>query len=352
MSPIKIANIGVLVGAAALSILIAGCTPGDGSGGSDDPSVPPSGSIVFASNRVGGDFEIWAMNPDGTNQRQLTDNEKFERYPDVSPDGARIVFGRGRTILGGFEIWAMNADGTNQRQLTDDDQYVDTLPAWSPGGARIAFQRDSDDDSHIWVMNADGSNQRQLTGNDQPNQFPHWSPDGAQIVFTSNWDIWVMNADGSNQRQLTGNDYFDSYPKWSPDGRQIVFNSQRGDNVDIWVMNADGAEHRRLTNNDDYEIGLGWSPDGAQIGYSTGTRVTGKYDLWVMNADGTNHRQLTNNDIGSMLPTKDLFGDWAPLRTSPHETDLPRVAILAAGVLLVTLGWWAHKRQRTVNEAD
>ena len=118
-----------------------------------------------------------------------------------------IVFMSSRS--GGAEIYRMNPDGKQIRQLTDEPQYADE-PAWSPDGQQITFMslRDPLGLGEIYVMNADGTNPINLTQSlDRPDAVSSWSPDGKQIVFTShkffNWDIWVMAAGGDRPRKLT-----------------------------------------------------------------------------------------------------------------------------------------------------
>ncbi|HYT30887.1 MAG TPA: hypothetical protein VEN82_08920, partial [Actinomycetota bacterium] len=118
--------------------------------------VPGNGLIAFTSTRSG-DSEIFAMNPDGSAQKDLTkDHGSSDSQPAWSPDGSRIAFTSDRT--GTNEIWVMNADGTGQVQLTTDAAPVsDSQPAWSPDGSRIAFTRDPDGtgtNAQILSMNA------------------------------------------------------------------------------------------------------------------------------------------------------------------------------------------------------
>ena len=127
-----------------------------------------------------------------------------------SSNESKIAFTSDRD--GNYEIYVMNADGSNQTRMTNHYD-VDLLPSWSPDGSKIAFTSYRDGNAEIYVMNADGSNQTRMTNNDTTDLNPSWSPDGSKITFSSdrdgNTEIYVMNADGSNQTRMTNNDTTD-----------------------------------------------------------------------------------------------------------------------------------------------
>jgi hypothetical protein len=169
----------------------------------------------------------------------------LDRFPSWSPDGTKIAFER--NLSGNFEVFVMNADGTNETRLTNSPN-ADLCPQWSPDGTKIVFRSSRDGNEEIYVMNANGTGQTRLTTNSVFEDFPSFSPDGTKIVFQRNPQIVVMNADGTNPVQLTsvGNN-FD--PAFSPDGTKIVFDSTRDNNSEIYTMDANGANQTRLTNN-------------------------------------------------------------------------------------------------------
>ena len=258
------------------------------------------------------------MRPDGSDARQLThvthDSDLHMSNPVWSPDGTRIAFEAERSDHGGvWNIYVMNADGSDIRQLTvygaeppavhaasvgglaSGTDRADSVgvelyggspviygyrsPTWSPDGTRIAFSsvRDpgSPNPSDIFSINPEGSDLRRLTWNLDA-QFPAWSPVGARIAYTSfSGNIFVMAADGSDVRQLTSvDDLFDGAPAWSPDGIRIAFARGNKDELIIAVMCADGTGLRQLAGS---AIGASpaWSPDGTRIAFGRRTSSTG-----------------------------------------------------------------------------
>lgn len=249
--------------------------------------------IIFQSDRDG-DFDIYLMNADGSNQINLTNNSAEDNYPVVSLDGGQVLFESNRD--GNWQVYSMNLDGTGQRRLTNSATSDDRLPTWSPDGKQVAFISNRDGDYEIFIMAADGTNQQQLTFNQIREGHVSWSANN-QLVYnagslnSSSWEIYTMSPDGQNQRQLTNNSISDWAPEWSPDGRFILYLSLIGDDPAIFIMNADGSNSRLLYNSPNYDWGADWTADGSSIVFTQDEANTGV--IYMMNADGSNPQKIT-----------------------------------------------------------
>jgi Tol biopolymer transport system component len=238
-----------------------------------NPPIPGSTGILAYTVNSGADREIYSINANGSNQKQLTDNDAIDDMPAWSADGTTLVFTSNRRQIDHFEIFTMNSDGGGVKRLTNS-QWDDNSPSFSPDGSKIVFASDRSGIFQVYVMNSDGSGQTPLTEDSYSSGSPEWSPDGTKIVYSSNQDdayldIYVMDSDGSNKQRMTSAEGHDFSPAWSPDGKQIVFTSAR-DSTDfevrrIYVMDMDneGSEQKKLTTF--YSDWPDWSPDGARI---------------------------------------------------------------------------------------
>lgn len=309
--------------------------------------------IAFDSERDG-NFEIYVMNADGSNQDNLTNYSRGDQFPAWSPDGKGITFTSwGREDGLRAAIFAMDPDGSNVTRLSKSIGKQDaprfpgdwaSFSRWSPDGKRMLFLSSRGESVFdIFVMDADGSNVQRLSttpGAGKLSEDPDWSPDGNLIAFNSNRDgspqIYVMATDGSNVKRLT--DTWGSKPRWSPDGQRILFTStgdRRSDQpleiVELYVMNADGSNVRRLTyTTDKGESSFDgvWSPDGRKIAFVSGSGATSRAaeetrdlattdvsarwfasrEIYVMDVDGSNMQRLTFNDAFDGHP------QWRPTR--------------------------------------
>jgi TolB protein len=214
--------------------------------------------IFFSAETADGkDSNIFSVNGDGADLRQLTKNEKQNTAVSISPDGKKIAFMSTRDGEK-YQIYTMNADGAKLKKLTNDPSVSFCNPVWSPGGKRIVYYSDKGDRrDQIWIMNADGSKQMLLTNGIGHNIFPSFSADGKRIIFSRRADLdadqsyveasylFIMNADGSKLRQLSKINSF--FGRFSPDGKKIAFVMGKFPSNAIYVADADGAEIKKLT---------------------------------------------------------------------------------------------------------
>lgn len=281
--------------------------------------------IVFYSGRDG-NYEIYRMGADGSDQTRLTNDPSEDYSPDISPDGTRVAFVSTRS--GGHQIWVMDSDGMNPRQLTSTGGNA-TGPEWSPDGARIAFASGSDVNARIAIINSDGSG---LVVHGVYSVQPTWSPDGTRLAIQQwggGWHTHIMNSDGTCDTHLSST--YAGSPAWSPDGLWIAFGSGSSG---IGAVRPDGSGEHTVVTGTCWEPT--WSPDASHLAFSRQT--SGHYKISTAGADGADLRQLTTGSY------EDFGPDWCVLRTpTGREADLAATQVTATDTCApgdtVHVGW-------------
>jgi Tol biopolymer transport system component len=197
-------------------------------------------------------FDIYVSTLDGKIVKKLTDAPRYDAEATVNFKSKRIVYTS--MASGDLDLWSMNLDGSNKKQLTKDHGY-DGGAVFSRDGAKLVWRayRPKDDEAlkkydalladnltapmkmEIFIANADGSGARRLTDFGCAAFAPAFTPDGAKILFSSNkhncdgrkFELFLMNTDGTGLEQVTDFGGFTSFPEFSPDGKKLVFVSDR-----------------------------------------------------------------------------------------------------------------------------
>ncbi|MEZ0368195.1 MAG: peptidase M28, partial [Candidatus Sericytochromatia bacterium] len=155
-----------------------------------------------------------------------------------------------------MDLYIMNSDGSNVRRLTDGPGY-DGGPFFSPDGSRIVFRRfnEAGDRAEVWSMKTDGSDQRQLTHLGVMSWAPFYHPSGDYLIFATNkhgfgnFELYLVDTAGSHEPvRVTSTEGFDGLPVFSPDGQQLVWTSNRSSDSSsqLFIAGWNDTEARRL----------------------------------------------------------------------------------------------------------
>ena len=252
---------------------------------------------------------------------RLTNDPALDSYPAWSWDGHRIAMSSDRT--GVYEIYAMDPDGGNLVRLTEEEGTVlKDDPTWSPDGKEIAFALHSDL-TRIYAFDVaqaalEPFDPFESTAEGFPEQLgdpyadafnPSWSPDGRRMaltMFDSNMVLQVFTLDlRSGELVQLSDGPADAYgPSWSADGRWMAYTAEDGGNAEIYMIAADGSGLKRLTDDPARDNSPSWSPDGRFIIFHS-TRDVGS-DLYVLRVDGGEVIRLDTGGPENSSPS------WSP----------------------------------------
>lgn len=204
-------------------------------------------------------------------------------------------------------LGVMDYDGANVQYLTDSSSIV-LVPRFSPNGAQILYTSYASGFPQVYLMDAASLKTRSL--GDQPGTMtfaPRFSPDGSKVVFSleqgGNTDLYTMDIASGALTQLTDAPSIETAPSYSPDGSQIVFESDRSGTQQVYVMSAGGGEATRISSGKGRYSTPVWSPRGDMIAFTK--QNEGRFHIGVMLTDGSEERLLTASFL-------DEGPTWAP----------------------------------------
>jgi serine/threonine protein kinase/Tol biopolymer transport system component len=243
--------------------------------GLDGIAFAPDGRVVYTS-RASETLSLWITNSDGTARNQLTTDAYSHLAPAISPDGRYVVFGSDRA--GSQNIWRMDIDGGNPKQLTSGraDQY----PRCSPDSQWVVYTSNDNGKQRLWRVPIDGGDPKQLT--DFTAARAVISPDGKQLACahldeeakSPQWVVAIIPFDGG--KPIKKFDIPVQRPRmilgWSSNGQELTYIATRAGVSNIWSQPVDGGPPKQLT---DFKSNLifffDWSRDGKQLALARGS---------------------------------------------------------------------------------
>jgi TolB protein len=244
--------------------------------------------------------EIYMMDFDGTDVKQITRHRSIAFAPAWSPDGTKIaysLFTKHRDNTKNIDLYEFDFNTATIRLLSNR-KGINSGAAYdpvAPMGEKIALTMSFRGNPEIFTLEPTTNAVTKVTSSFGFDVDPSWSPDGKAIAFVSSRTgipmVFRMNADGTGVQRLTYAGRYNATPSWSPQNNKIAFAGWIDKRFDIFIMNTDGTNIERLTKSQGDNEDPNVSPDGNFIVFSSDR--AGSKNIYVMNVDGTFVKRLT-----------------------------------------------------------
>ena len=260
--------------------------------------------IYFVSDRTK-HKEIWSMDYDGSNQKQITHYNNTCITPSVSPDGTKLAF---TTFAGGNPgIFVFSLETGRKLLFYNQKVSLNTTPNFTPDGKHILFASTANGYTNIFKADLDGSHLERVSNTRAIEVEPKVNPKtGTDVAFVSGrsgpQQVWRMNIDGTDVSMLSAGDGDASNPAWHPNGQILAFSWTHGfepGNFNIFLMDVASRRVDQLTHGMGRNENPNWGPDGRHLVFAS-NRNGGRMQIFTMLADGTNVQQLTTQGRNEM----------------------------------------------------
>ena len=282
--------------------------------------APKTEKIAFSSNRRG-NWDIYVMNADGSNQVRLTKSPLIDVSPVWSPTGEQILFVSGQS--GAMDLYVMDANGSRLRKVFRDAVHR-VEPAWSLDGERIVFHAQSPRWS-IQTATIHGRDVKLVAHADPRGGNPSWSPDGEEIAYVDNINdtrrIRIVTLSSGEVRTFLPNKSSWMYsPAWSPDGEKLVFSWLKwglGDKDALFVANRDGTRLKQIGKASLGAYSPAWSPEGDKIVY-TEEAIDGDRQIVIIDINSRKKKEMTHRGLNLTPSWFDPAFVTLPVTPQPH----------------------------------
>ena len=242
-----------------------------------------------------------------------------DAQPAISPDGKNLAFVRGPSGAS-LDIFTLSLSADlravgEPRQITFDRRRS-MWPAWSPDGRDIIYTSEVQGRMGIWRLAANGSGRPEpLAGVGEGSTSLAVSPSAHRLVYAHHvqdqnvWRIEVAGGKAGPATRLIASTLRDFEPRYAPDGSKLLYASDRSGHTEVWTANADGSNQVQLTDmKSSLTSGARWSPDGQRIVFLS---VAGDHqELFTVPAGGGAVTRLTNNPAHDTAPSWSHDGKW------------------------------------------
>lgn len=254
--------------------------------------------IAYLAN-TDGYWQVWVMNQDGSEKRQITKSSYDKSHISWFPDSVEILVNGSQGKLTRINTTSLKVT----EMILPIKGTVDAVI--SPNGKKIIFSlsvADSKDNNHIWRVDVDGNELTKITNMEGLQHEPVWSHDSKSIYFLSgtgeqSHNIWRVSLEDKVIEQVTVNQLYNFDVAFSANG-DMAFSSNRSGNYEIWLQRKSGLE--KITNNTSIDSRPSLSPNGKNIVFES--LRSGVMNIWAKSLITSELKQLTDEPVGARFP--------------------------------------------------